>query len=208
MASLTLFGGENQFSWQITGLSSAFGQNNGYVQAGITRFQFTSSSQTISGVVDSVTAPGTGTSTSTPLSSVSYDPGNYQFWGFTRVADGTYYPAGSASVTVDGGAAERPSNWSWQSNVASGATISLSAAEFNAFLGRINDFRVYLGLPQYGAFQYAQSGGLITAAIVAQTIYAINAMNPPVSAPSVPAQGDTITASFFNGLAAALNSIP
>lgn len=102
MASLILTGGENQFSWRITGLSGAFNQAE-YIQAGITMYQFTQGGVTsISGVVDSVSAPYSGSSTSTTTSYVSYDPGTYTFWGFTQVQDGTYWPAGSATVTVYG----------------------------------------------------------------------------------------------------------
>lgn len=57
MASLSLSGGEEEFGWRITGLGSAFNQANGYVEAGITKYQFTHSSSSISGVVDSVRAP-------------------------------------------------------------------------------------------------------------------------------------------------------
>lgn len=84
----------------------------------------------------------------------------------------------------------------------------VSASDFNSFLSRINDFRVYVGLPQYGAFQYAQSGNVITSSIVAHPVYAIRAMNPPIQEPNVPSVGTTITASFFNQLASSLNSIP
>ena len=44
MASLSLSGGEEEFGWRITGLGSAFNQANGYVEAGITKYQFTHSS--------------------------------------------------------------------------------------------------------------------------------------------------------------------
>ena len=49
MASLSLSGGEEEFGWRITGLGSAFNQANGYVEAGITKYQFTHSSSSISG---------------------------------------------------------------------------------------------------------------------------------------------------------------
>ena len=98
MASLSLSGGEEEFGWRITGLGSAFNQANGYVEAGITKYQFTHSSSSISGVVDSVRAPASGGSTSTTRRWVGYDPGTYDFWGYTRVKDGTYWPAGSGGA--------------------------------------------------------------------------------------------------------------
>ena len=111
MASLSLSGGEEEFGWRITGLGSAFNQANGYVEAGITKYQFTHSSSSISGVVDSVRAPASGGSTSTTRRWVGYAPGTYDFWGYTRVKDGTYWPAGSGTVTVDSPAAQRPDDW-------------------------------------------------------------------------------------------------
>ena len=92
MASLSLSGGEEEFGWRITGLGSAFNQANGYVEAGITKYQFTHSSSSISGVVDSVRAPASGGSTSTTRRWVGYDPGTYDFWGYTRVKDGRPVP--------------------------------------------------------------------------------------------------------------------
>lgn len=207
MASLTLTGGTLQFSWRITELSAAFGQNNGYAQAGITRYPFIQSASSISGVVDSVSAPTTGASTSTSVRTVSYSPGEYQFWAFTRVNDGTYWPAGTATVIVEDEAVVRPSNWSWSFTVSPGQPIQITADEFNNFLDRINEFREYVGLPSYGAFERAYRGNKITANIVKHAVWAIGAMNPPTSTPSSPSAGDMITASFFNGLQNSLNSI-
>lgn len=207
MANLSLTGGEEEFGWRITGLGSAFNQANGYVEAGITRYQFTQSSHSISGVVDSVRAPSSGGSTSTTRRYVSYDPGTYDFWGYTLVQDGTYWPSGSDTVTVESPAAQRPDDWSWYSTVRAGQPIELSAYEWNAFCNRINDFRVYVGLPEYGAFERAYSGDPITADIVEQAVYAIRAMDPPTSTPRAPSRGDLITADFFNDLRRSLNSI-
>ena len=207
MANLSLTGGEEEFGWRITRLGSAFNQANGYVEAGITRYQFTQSSHSISGVVDSVRAPSSGGSTSTTRRYVSYDPGTYDFWGYTLVQDGTYWPAGSDTVTVESPAAQRPDDWSWYSTVRAGQPIELSAYEWNAFCNRINDFRVYVGLPEYGAFERVYSGDPISASIVRHAVWAIDAMDPPTNTPSTPSRGDLITADFFNDLRRSLNSI-
>ena len=207
MANLSLTDGEEEFGWRITGLSSEFGQNNGYLQAGITRYQFTQSSPSISGVVDSVSAPATGSSTSTSRRWVSYDPGTYDFWGFTQIQDGTYWPAGSATVTVESTAPERPDDWAWSSVIRAGRPIQISAYEWNNFCNRINDFRLYVGPPEYGAFQRVYSGDQIAASIVEDAVYAIRAMDPPVSTPRAPSSGDLIAASIFNDLMDSLNSI-
>lgn len=41
----------------------------------------------------------------------------------------------------------RPNNWAWTSIVVSGVAIKISAQEWNSFCDRINEFRVYKGLP-------------------------------------------------------------
>lgn len=208
MATLSLSGGTEQFSWRITGLSSAFGRNNGYLLAGITRNQFTVGGvSSITGVVDTISAPETGTSTATTRQTVSCDPGIYNLWGFTQIQDGTYWPAGDGTVTVDGPSAERPEDWSWYSAVQAGRAIRLSAYEWNAFCNRVNDFRLYAGLPAYGDFIQAEVGGKISANICKHAVWAIQAMDPPLSAPTAPVSGDPISASFFNRLRDSLNSI-
>ena len=91
----------------------------------------------------------------------------------------------------------RPNNWFWQSVVQSGATISLSAGEWNAFCSRINAFREYAGL----------SGLPISASIVNQARDAIAAVNSARGVPARVYSGDTISAAFFQSLQSALNSI-
>lgn len=206
MASLTLTGGEDEFSWRITGLSSGFSQANGYEEAGITEYPFTQEASQIYGIVDSISAPATGSSTSTTRRTVSYDPGTYQFWAYTLAQNGTYYPAGTATVTVTGASSQRPSDWNWWSDIYSGAPISITASEYNAFTDRINEFRAYKGLSNY-SFTRASSGAVIRASMVGQCSDAISDMDPVTSPPYAPAAGDEITARFFNRLMNSLNSI-
>lgn len=101
MATLSLTGGIEKFSWRITGLSNPFTVSNGYSEAGITYNRFTQSATSISGVISRVYPPSTGTSTSTSTTTVSYSPGRYTFWAYTRDSYGTYWPAGSATVIVE-----------------------------------------------------------------------------------------------------------
>ncbi len=102
----------------------------------------------------------------------------------------------------------RPARWEWWSMVSSDQPISLSASEWNAFCENINEVREYLALPPYssGNFGNVQPGDQISAATVNHAVWAIGNMNPMASSYEV-SSGDTITASFFNGLADALNSI-
>ena len=100
----------------------------------------------------------------------------------------------------------RPNNWYWQSVVSSGATISLSASEWNAFCDRINAFREYAGLSAY-YFTSVYRGLPISAAIVNQARDAIAAVNSARGVPARVYSGDTISAAFFQNLQSALNSI-
>ena len=87
----------------------------------------------------------------------------------------------------------RPNNWYWQSIVSSGATISLSASEWNAFCDRINAFREYAGLSAY-YFTSVYRGLPISAAIVNQARDAIAAVNSARGVPARVYSGDTIIA--------------
>lgn len=101
MASLTLTGGTGGFYWQITDLSHAFNSTNYPGGAGIsTRRPSSSGSSSLSGIVDSVSAPSSGSSTSAPSSRrwVDYPAGTYTFYGWAKT--NAYWQSGSATVTV------------------------------------------------------------------------------------------------------------
>lgn len=100
----------------------------------------------------------------------------------------------------------RPSSWAWWSTVSADKPIDISASEWSAFCTRINEFRDYVGLPQYGAFVAVKSGMDITATIVNHAVWAIQAMNSGAQSLEVD-PGDIISASFFNGLKNYLNGI-
>ena len=106
MAQLQLEGGVGGFSWGIYGLQSNFREEN-YRSAGITERQLPS------GGVDSLSGYGYVASVSTTdsgrdnnytgFSWINYSPpGDYTFYGFAQAFNGTYYPAGYATVTVSG----------------------------------------------------------------------------------------------------------
>lgn len=100
--------------------------------------------------------------------------------------------------------------WSWWSSIVSGGEIQISASEWNAFCSRINEVRVYAAYPQlpsYGAFETAFSGSPISASIVNHAIWAIRAMNPPITPPREVSPGQKVTADFFISLKNALNSM-
>lgn len=101
----------------------------------------------------------------------------------------------------------RPDNWAWTSAVSKGSRIRLSAAEWNSFCARINEFRIYAGLSGY-SFSTVQAGTLISAGLVNQARNAIGAVNGHGVLPSAAVKGGAVTAAFFNGLKDALNAIP
>jgi len=134
MPSLILTSGTEEFSWQITGLSDSF-NSSGYIEAGITQNQFTVGGTTsITGIVDYETAPLSGTSTSTSVNWTNYAAGTYTFWAYTLVKSGTYWPAGSATVTI-GSAQAIIQKWSWTSS-------TQRQAAYNALMnnGSLTDF--------------------------------------------------------------------
>lgn len=136
----------------------------------------------------------------------------YRTWsGLTPKTE--YY----ANVSVDGSwlgrqvfttpESSRPNDWAFTSTIESGSPIALTAAEWNGFCARINEFATYCGQTEE-AFTTVSSGTPISASIVNEARTAISKLSGHGTLPSVAVAGGTITASFFNKLASALNSIP
>ena len=218
MAELVIEGGNLEFTWQIVDLSAPFNRSN-YTLVGITSYTFTQRSTSISGSVDSVNAPTSGSSYSSTAHTVSYNAGTYKLFAYTLAANGYYYPTGpygtdgkSCGVTftvADGGGVKptRPANWSWNSIVRAGSPIGITARDWSAFQDRINEFRDYKGLGQYW-FTTVSSNTPMYAYLVNQAITAISQIPGHGSLPSDAESGKTIiTASFFNSLASALNNV-
>ena len=98
MASTSAYGGENQISWTVGGMDNPF-TSAYYMLIGIATSPVAFGSWAPpSGVLDSV-YPGSG---GYSVSSTCYaEAGTYSVYGFARTpAEGKYYPAGSAVVTV------------------------------------------------------------------------------------------------------------
>lgn len=132
----------------------------------------------------------------------------------TYVVNVGYKTDSSSNVTTWTGATtftteakERPDDWAWWSTVAKGSAIAITASEWNSFCGRINEFRSYMEMSTY-AFTTITSGYLMYAWVVNQAITAIDAIDGHGTLPDKVSSGDKITASFFNKLKTALNSIP
>lgn len=114
------------------------------------------------------------------------------------------YSLGIQRITTE--ASERPENWAWISTIASGRTVSITAAEWNAFCVRINEFREYKGLSAY-SFTTVSKGTKISATICNQAWSAIYAISGHGTMPSAAVADGPLYASFFTLLASALNSI-
>jgi len=206
MPSLTLTGKSLSFDWTITALSSAFNTSN-YISAGVTRNTFTSTAgvASITGIISTVNAPASGSSTSVSASNVSLTPaGTYQLWAWARAANGLYYAAGTATVVIR---PARPTNWAWTNTFTSGQPLNITATEWNNFCARINSFRAYKGIANY-SFTTVTSGGAMTAAQANQARTAIQGIGGGAGGliPSV-ATGGNINASYFITLRNELNAI-
>lgn len=109
---------------------------------------------------------------------------------------------------------QRPSNFTWTSEVSKGAVVTningspayLTAIEWNDFTAKINSFRIYKGLST-ATFTEAVTGEPMRATQINEAIEAINAMSPASPTPIIVSSGESIMAETINGLATALNSI-
>lgn len=116
---------------------------------------------------------------------------------------------GPKTITTE--AAQRPSDWAWTTAIATAYTVPkygellapVTAAEWNDFCARINQFRSYKNMTAY-SFTAVSSGTGIASAILKQAIAAISAISGHGTLPTV---YDVLKASFWQQLASALNSI-
>jgi len=130
----------------------------------------------------------------------------YTFYPYAQAANGLYYIADPSQTLTMPGGGTRPLSWAWQSNIAIGEYINISASEWGDFSDRIDEFRDYKNLFPYG-FTPISSGGSWYSYLANQAVNAINDMSPPTSVPSQVSTSDKMYASFFNGLKDSLNSI-
>lgn len=113
----------------------------------------------------------------------------------------------SSWITVYVPEKQRPSNFSWTYAKTSGGNFNLTAAEWNAFTARINEFRDYCDLSSYG-FTTAYANNTFTAAMYRQARTAIQAIDGYGTYIPYVYSGDEITAYMMNILVSELNSIP
>ena len=142
--------------------------------------------------------------TSTSVSYTTLNPGTYYTFS-VQGANNTYSsPFANTSWTTPS-MPSRPQNWTAWDSLASGqsfhsGTSPITAAQWNAFTARINEFRIYKGMYSY-PFTQVQAGWDFNATYIQEAAAAIPAGSPPTAG-----SGTTVTAAIFKGLATALNS--
>lgn len=156
----------------------------------------------------------TTSSTNITISNLPYGSDVY-FWIRSRNSSGvTSGWVWAGMVTTS----SRPNNWEWSYNIVSGGVLyntyvegstiyayPMTAAEYNFFTNRINEFRDYRGLSTY-SFTQAQSGVNLTKTqlknMINECVTAINQIGF-----SIPAVGSELKASTFTQMRDSLNSI-
>lgn len=117
---------------------------------------------------------------------------------------------GSATATTTGSSKKRPSDFYWSTVGSSGTALSITARDWNNFIGRIEDFADYKDVRLNSSdlsSAYASSGGTMFAYQANAARNLIAQMSPPTSVPSRVNTGDIIRAQFFLDLRSSLNSI-
>jgi hypothetical protein len=132
---------------------------------------------------------------------------SYQFSAVSYLSvNGVILNSSASVVFVTTNVADRPNNFHWTTPKHSGdPATTLTAAEWNTFINRINEFRVYKGLVSYN-FTNAYSGNYFTAAMFNQARNAIADMNL-TNLPGVKNRGDFVYASQLNALVSCLNEV-
>lgn len=201
---------ETTFQWYVSALSSPWTSSN-YRWIALTTGDLISNGTEIppSGLEDSVYPPPSGSSTSTPIRTVSgMIPGKtYKLYASAKSTNEKWYRAGSATFTMKNAGPPRPSNFYWSSTVASGYPFRITAYEWNSLTSRINSFRAYKGLSSYSFTTAPYGDGRFYAFMYNQAVTAISHMNPPIWPPSSRNSGDLVYARDLNDLVSSLNSI-
>jgi len=155
MASLSLSSGVGVVYWTISGLTA-----DNYSDLGVATSPANGTKTRPSGVLDYIGA------FSTPPTyqdgSFSHSAGMYTFYGFAETLDGTYYPAGSGTITIPS------ASFSWDVPKTSGSH-TITASEWNNLIsfiaGKVGSFTV----------TYAVAGNSVSAAMYNQLINAMGA---------------------------------
>lgn len=147
-------------------------------------------------------APSRGSTTSYGWSFYGLSPSTtYTLSWSARTGAGS---TASGSTTFTTQPPPRPSNWSWDISIYSGGTFNLTASQWNQFCSRINEFRRYKNLGNYG-FTNAVQGTTVYAWQINNAINAIRDMNSNV--PPTQSSGGYANAYIISNLTTALNNV-
>ena len=118
-------------------------------------------------------------------------------------------PPKEVSFSTLPASASRPANWAWESNIASGVTVNVTAAEWNRFIDRIYAFAAYknVSMPGDPSYYYAVKDNVILAVEVNAVRSLLANLLPPTSPPGQVSRGQDITAAWFERMKTSLNSI-
>jgi hypothetical protein len=197
--------GISGFQWYLTGLSSIW-DSKSYQMAGIGPKPVTDGQTALPdiwGTVYPPTPPGASNITSWATAYGFNSGQTYTVYAFVKTPNGSYYNAGVNMVTMQ---MARPPSFTWYSPKVSEEAFQVSALEWNALTGRINEFREYKKLPYFSFFE-PPSGMDFAAWIFNQAVSALADMYPPVTPPGAVLTGSEIHASQLNGLVSSINSI-
>lgn len=152
------------------------------------------------GYVDSTVVYGTDVS-------FIVTPGNSYYIGVVPWNNDGKGGSNTSSTVLVPAFTARPSNWEWYSAKLTDFPTSLTTAkEWNDFLSRINEFRIYKKLGAY-SFTTVYSGNPMQATQINEAASAIRGMLPPLPPFSNVVSGEIAYASILNRLRDSLNSI-
>ncbi len=137
---------------------------------------------------------------STMTQSCTIEPGQYYV---TRVSVNDV-PLAAQYFTANDPAGSRPEDWSWSGIIWSGCPLeNLTAAAWNRFTARVNEFRTYAGNGAY-SFTQAVSGQTPLVTLFSEAEAAIRGTTGHGTVPT----GRELSMTYFDGLASALNAVP
>lgn len=115
---------------------------------------------------------------------------------------------GGKTFTTIADPSSRPADWSWSGIYMGAPVTNMTAAQWNSFTTRINEFRAYKEMSGYSFTTVVKGITPISAVIVNQARSAINEIQGHGALPLAAVPGVTkISAAFFSQLASALNAV-
>lgn len=201
--------------WTICGLSKDFTEENGYLEAGIINSStgpvFDSDSL---GVPPMSCVYAMENPSGTSVSGTYWEfgsGGTYTIWGYTKAANGHYYPLGDGAHEVTILPKQEnpppPDYWYWSDygiNLTPGEPIYFPARAWNDFTERVNAVSTYL-YGTYSTFSTVSPRQPMAVGPIWEAISALEYMGSPIPPPAYPDRDTPICASLFQALEDSLN---